>query len=60
MKKNAFGKEHIKNGRCGEDIARNVTTREGPAGPRRHPGLLAPAPEGVESERSGGEPRGPA
>ena len=30
---------HIKNGRRGEDITRTVTTREGPAGPRRHRGV---------------------
>lgn len=47
MKKNAFGEGHIKNGRCGEDITRTVTTREGPAGPRRHRGVQPAAPSAV-------------
>lgn len=32
MKKNAFGQEHIKTGRCRDAITRDVTTGEGPAG----------------------------
>ena len=47
MKKNAFGEGHIRNGRRGEDVTRTVTTREGPAGPRRLRGVQPVAPGGV-------------
>ena len=61
MKKNAFGQEHIKTGRCRDAITRDVTTREGPAGlgdARNHsarPGR-AGGRGGGGGEHVGGEP----